>query len=410
MHPYNLKATNNSASTVYGWVDEKDIQKIEPTKDLKETVGQTINLKLKYNSENKPLECMMTNSTCYKGTGRMSVKGVLWHSTGANNPNLKRYVQPSSNDKNYYELLSKLGTNSYGNDWNHTTVQAGLNAWIGKLADGTIAAVQTMPWDYRPWGCGAGPKGTCNDNWIQFEICEDDLNNKDYFSKCYNEAVHLTAYLCKLYNINPKGSVNYNGIQIPTILCHADSHSYGVGGNHGDVYHWFKKYGKTMDDVRNDVANLLNISQDPAKLDKVSPVVIDPLFANIKVGDIITLSNDTTYISGRPIPAWVFKSTLYAREIRNDELVFSTQATGPITGVVPINYASKKADGQTTFEAYKVKITANKLNVREGASSDTKIITTVAKDDIYTIVDKKGDWGKLKSGLGWISLKYAEKV
>lgn len=33
----------------------------------------------------------MTQSTCYKGTSKMTVKGVLWHSTGANNPTLKRY-------------------------------------------------------------------------------------------------------------------------------------------------------------------------------------------------------------------------------------------------------------------------------------------------------------------------------
>ena len=47
---------------------------------------------MKYSTSNKPLECMMTNSTCYKGTRTMTVKGILWHSTGANNPNLKRYV------------------------------------------------------------------------------------------------------------------------------------------------------------------------------------------------------------------------------------------------------------------------------------------------------------------------------
>jgi peptidoglycan hydrolase-like protein with peptidoglycan-binding domain len=31
-----------------------------------------------------------------------------------------------------------------------------------------------------------------------------------------------------------------------------------MGSNHIDVYHWFNKYGKTMDNVRKDVANLLN--------------------------------------------------------------------------------------------------------------------------------------------------------
>lgn len=47
---------------------------------------------MKYSNSNEPLQCMMTNSTCYKGTKKMSIKGILWHSTGANNPNLKRYV------------------------------------------------------------------------------------------------------------------------------------------------------------------------------------------------------------------------------------------------------------------------------------------------------------------------------
>jgi hypothetical protein len=31
-----------------------------------------------------------------------------------------------------------------------------------------------------------------------------------------------------------------------------------MGTNHGDVLHWFKKYGKTMNDVRNDVAALMD--------------------------------------------------------------------------------------------------------------------------------------------------------
>ena len=100
----------------------------------------------------------------------MQIKGVLWHSTGANNPNIKRYVQPSDNDANKTKLLEIIGTNGNKNDWNHIERQAGLNAWVGKLADGTVAAVQTMPWNYRPWGCYKGNLGSCNNGWIQFEI------------------------------------------------------------------------------------------------------------------------------------------------------------------------------------------------------------------------------------------------
>ena len=125
---------------------------------------------MKYSASNPPITCMQTNSTCYKQTSTMTVRGILWHSTGANNPNLKRYVQPSDNASDRAQMLKILGTNSSNNDWNHITRYAGLNAWIGKLADGSVAAVQTMPWNYAPWGCGSGSRGTCNNGWIQFEI------------------------------------------------------------------------------------------------------------------------------------------------------------------------------------------------------------------------------------------------
>lgn len=218
---------------------------------------------MKYSSSNKPLVCMMTQSTCYNGTTKMNVKGILWHSTGANNPTLKRYVQPSDNDPNKDALIKIIGKNSNGNDWNHVRKQAGLNFWIGKLADGSVAAVQTMPWDYRPWGCGSGSKGSCNDGWIQFEICEDGLTDKTYFNAVYKEACEMTAYLCDMYNIDPNGTVTHNGVKVPTILCHADSYKLGLGSNHGDVYHWFSKHGKSMETARADVAALMGVKSTP---------------------------------------------------------------------------------------------------------------------------------------------------
>ena len=154
------------------------------------------NGKMKYSQSNPPLMCMMTHSTCYQQTNKMQVKGVLWHSTGANNKTLKRYVQPSPEDPNYDKLISLIGKNVNRNDWNNISVQAGLNAWVGTLADGTVAAVQTMPWDYKPWGCGSGSKGSCNNGWCQFEICEDNLSDPTYFSAVYKEACELTAYIC----------------------------------------------------------------------------------------------------------------------------------------------------------------------------------------------------------------------
>lgn len=64
--------------------------------------------------------------------------------------------------------------------------------------------------------------------------------------------------------------------------------------------------------------------------------------------------------------------------------------------------------------SYKVRVTASVLNVRKGAGTNYGIATQVKKGEVYTIVaeQKSGNstWGKLKSGAGWISLGYTEKV
>lgn len=216
---------------------------------------------MKYSKQNPPLVCMMTNSTNYKNADKGKMVGVLWHSTGANNKSLKRYCQPSPSDPKYNELIALIGKNNNRNDWNTATVWAGVNGWIGETANGEVTTLQALPWNYAPWGVASGWRGSLN--WFdgkfygQFEICEDSLTDKSYFEKVYKEGCELTAYLCLIHGIDPKGYIEYKGAKMPTIMCHRDSYDYGMGSSHADVYHWFNRYGKTMDDVRNDVAKLL---------------------------------------------------------------------------------------------------------------------------------------------------------
>lgn len=57
------------------------------------------------------------------------------------------------------------------------------------------------------------------------------------------------------------------------------------------------------------------------------------------------------------------------------------------------------------FESFLVKVAATDLYIRKGPG--TKYAKKgFIKPGIYTIVDVEGDWGKLKSGAGWICLDY----
>lgn len=39
-------------------------------------------------------KCIFTQNACYKAGRKINVKGIMVHSTGANNPWLRRYVAP----------------------------------------------------------------------------------------------------------------------------------------------------------------------------------------------------------------------------------------------------------------------------------------------------------------------------
>ena len=56
------------------------------------------------------------------------------------------------------------------------------------------------------------------------------------------------------------------------------------------------------------------------------------------------------------------------------------------------------------------KVDTDDLNVREKATADSKRVGVVHKGDAYTITKVDGNWGLLKSGLGWINLGYCKKV
>lgn len=182
---------------------------------------------------------LLTNNACYKVGRTITPKGIMVHSTGANNPNLKRYIGPDD---------GLLGKNQYNNHWNQDKPdgrQVCVHGFIGKLADGSIATYQTLPWNHRGWHAG----GSANDTHIGFEICEDGLADTAYFSTVYKEAVELCVYLCKQYGLTEKN-----------IICHSEGAKLGIASNHSDVMHWFPKHGKSMDSFRSEVRKILAAS------------------------------------------------------------------------------------------------------------------------------------------------------
>lgn len=197
-------------------------------------------------------KCLLTNNSCYKKGTKIVPKGIVVHSTGANNPNLKRYVQPDD---------GILGNNIYNNDWNRSGLAKCVHAFIGKDKNGVVRCYQTLPFNYAAWGVGKGKKGSYNNNpgYIQFEICEDNLKNEEYFNQAFSVAIEFCAYLCKEYKI-----------PIENVVSHHESYLKGYGCNHADCDHWLKKFNKDMNWFRNEVNKKINNKED-------KPTANDPI-------------------------------------------------------------------------------------------------------------------------------------
>lgn len=79
-----------------------------------------------------------------------------------------------------------------------------------------------------------------------------------------------------------------------------------------------------------------------------------------------------------------------------------------------VNTGVNDNTSQANIPSYTVKINTADLNVRSGAGVNYPVVTTVHKNEVYTIVEEKTNgttkWGKLKSGAGWISLAYTIKT
>lgn len=186
-------------------------------------------------------QCMLTNNDCYKKAEKIVPREIVVHSTGANNPNLRRYVQPDD---------GLLGDNKYNNDWNRSGLNVCVHGFIGKDKYGDVQVYQTLPFDYAAWGVGRGSKGSYNYNptgAIQFEICEDGLTDADYFNKVFDLAAEFCAYLCKNYNI-----------ALSNVVSHQEAYKRGYASNHSDCDHWLRKFGKDMNWFRDLVQKKLN--------------------------------------------------------------------------------------------------------------------------------------------------------
>ena len=342
-----------------------------------------------------------TRNRCYTNASPITVKGIVLHSTGTNQP-----------------LASK-----YFDSYNSGSISKAVHAFL--QADGYV--MQTLPWTYKAWHCG----GSYNNDHIGIEICEPSTikytggaqwidNNPEVTMKhmlaAYKVAVELFGNLCIMFNLNPLA----DGV----IVSHHEAHMRGKASGHSDVEHIWNKLGLSMQQFRIDVSSYMRTSIVP------TPAIHTSTGAS--VATTVPAKQNTTTVA-KPSSSAMAKGTLYQvnisdknsvlniRDLPNGSQIVGTLSYNYIVNVVDIknNWAQlstggwvslnflKKFNNGFTYspKRYIALIKVDNLNIRSTPEVKVGNVTgTVNKGKKYTIVGICNGYGLLLSGAGNISL------
>lgn len=222
-----------------------------------------------------------------------------------------------------------------------------------------------------------------NSNSIGIEMC-DTLKNGIYevSDKTKINALKLVKALMTDFDID----INH-------VIRHFD-----VTGKYCPRY-FCLPYGSNDDWIRfrNEIVNTKNTSENKVNID-------------IKAGSTVKIKAGATQYNGKAIKDAYFDKIYTVNEIIGTRAVLSIDKVVIYAVSVDNLQLVNSTNNTSVFKEYKVRVTVGALNYRTGPGTKYTSKGIITDMGVYSIVDKKDGWGKLKSGAGWICLDYTKRV
>ena len=241
-----------------------------------------------------------------------------------------------------------------------------------------------------------------NANKICIEIYGNFDKGCDKMTEAQKQAV-ITVYgeLCKKFNIVPSTS---------TLRCHA---WFTSGGTYLGDYNKSKSaktcpgtnfmgFGNSKAAIQN---NFIPLVENYINGVESKPVVSIPSSGEFKV----RVTADELNYRAEPNANAKCNGQIYKGQVFT--ITETQNGWGHLkSGAGWINLKYTEVLEVVSDGTYKVRVTADSLNIRKGPGASYQQVGAVKKGDVFTIVKTENNWGYLKSGAGWISLAYTEKV
>lgn len=248
---------------------------------------------------------------------------------------------------------------------------------------------------------------------ITIEVASDTYHPYAVNDKAYNALIELVADICKRNNIKE-------------LKWKADKSLIGQPDKQNmTVHRWFDTKScpgdylyNRMGDIANKVNKKLNVVATEVK-PETKPEV-KPVTTSVTKGSCVKIASNAVYSNGVNIPNWVKNKKWIVDKLVGDVAIINKDVDNTpglaINSGVNVKYLTvvkvenKPIEKVEAFKPYVVRVTASALNVRKGPGTNYSINTCIYDKGAYTIVEESDNWGKLKSGAGWICLDYTKKI
>ena len=296
-------------------------------------------------------------------------------------------------------VVGQCSVETLGNIFAPTSRQASCNYGIG--SDGRIGLYCEEK--NRSW-CTSS---SSNDNRaITIEVASDTTEPYAVRDVVHKSLINLLVDICQR-----------NGIK--KLLWQGDKSLIGqVDKQNMTVHRWFANKscpGEWLYSRHGEIAKLVNERLSTSETPVVTPPVNNS--TSIKVGDKVKLVSGAKQYDGKAIASGYKTKEYVVKEIKGDRAVLT------IDNVViyAVNVGSlicttvkdtTPKDGIVDVKDFLVRVTCDDLNIRSGPGTSCSIVGQIKDRGVYTITHENSteNWGKLKSGAGWIHLGYTKKV
>jgi hypothetical protein len=133
-----------------------------------------------------------------------------------------------------------------------------------------------------------------------------------------------------------------------------------------------------------------------------------------KVGDTVLFTGNTHYASADAATGKSCKSgKVKIKKIYNlgkSKHPYCVQAISRSDSTAYGWVDEKDIDNIAEFKSYRIKTIKKSTDVKDSPATKANTVTTLGKNEVYTIVEEKNGFGLLKSKAGWIDLSKVNRM